>query len=77
MCDKIHTCKKNKELKKVTAAVFHSGDMQKLIALGTIRAFSKNTMLLQEGDQSDQLYVVASLPSASARKTLSRPDITT
>ena len=44
----------------MTAAVFNSGDMQKLIALGTIRAFSKNTMLLQEGDQSDQLYVVIS-----------------
>lgn len=44
----------------MTAAVFNSGDMQKLIALGTIRAFSKNTMLLQEGDQSDQLYVVMS-----------------
>lgn len=44
----------------MTAAVFNSGDMQKLIALGTIRAFSKNTMLLQEGDRSDQLYVVMS-----------------
>ena len=44
----------------MTAAMFDSGDMQKLVALGTIRAFSKNTMLLQEGDQSDQLYVVMS-----------------
>lgn len=44
----------------MTAAVFNSSDMEKLVALGTIRAFPKNTMLLQEGDQSDQLYVVMS-----------------
>lgn len=44
----------------MTSTVFEPGDMQTLIALGTIRTFPKNTMLLQEGDTSDQLYVVMS-----------------
>ena len=29
-----------------------------LAALGTVRAYAKNTILIQEGDRSDQIYVV-------------------
>ena len=29
-----------------------------LTALGTVRAYAKNTILIQEGDRSDQVYVV-------------------
>jgi CRP-like cAMP-binding protein len=31
-----------------------------LAALGTVRVYAKNTILIQEGDKSDQLYVVLS-----------------
>lgn len=44
----------------MTAAVFESDDLDALIALGTVRQFPKNTVLVQEGDKSDQLYVVMS-----------------
>ena len=44
----------------MTAAVFDADDLDALIALGTVRPFPKNTVLVQEGDKSDQLYVVIS-----------------
>ena len=31
-----------------------------LAALGTVRSYAKNTILIQEGDKSDQIYVVLS-----------------
>ena len=31
-----------------------------LAALGTVRSFPRNTILIHEGDKSDQLYVVLS-----------------
>ncbi|HTS53679.1 MAG TPA: cyclic nucleotide-binding domain-containing protein [Burkholderiales bacterium] len=34
--------------------------VEALAALGTVRAFPKNAILVQEGDKSDQLYVVLS-----------------
>lgn len=42
----------------MAAAVFDSDDLDALIALGTLRQFPKNTLLVQEGDKSDQIYVV-------------------
>jgi len=36
------------------------GYVQALAALGTVRSYAKNTILIQEGDKSDQLYVVLS-----------------
>jgi CRP/FNR family transcriptional regulator, cyclic AMP receptor protein len=44
----------------MTAAVFDSDDLDALIALGTVRQFPKNTVLVQEGDKNDQIYVVVS-----------------
>ena len=44
----------------MSAAVFDSNDLDALVALGTLRQFAKNTLLVQEGDHSDQLYVVMS-----------------
>ena len=44
----------------MTAAVFDTDDLDALIALGTVRMFPKNYVLVQEGDKSDQLYVVMS-----------------
>ena len=31
-----------------------------LAALGTVRSYAKNTIVLQEGDRTDQIYVVLS-----------------
>jgi CRP/FNR family transcriptional regulator, cyclic AMP receptor protein len=44
----------------MSAAVFDSHDLDALVALGTMRAFPKNSVLVQEGDKSDQLYIVMS-----------------
>jgi CRP/FNR family transcriptional regulator, cyclic AMP receptor protein len=45
---------------KMTTTVFDAADLDALIALGTIKMFPKNTILIQEGDKNDQLYVVIS-----------------
>jgi CRP/FNR family transcriptional regulator, cyclic AMP receptor protein len=59
MCDKIHTSKK-KGATKMAAAVFDASDLDELVELGTLRTFPKNSVLIHEGDKSDQLYVVMS-----------------
>lgn len=37
---------------------FDQSQLDKLIRLGTARTFPKNTLLIAEGDQSDQIYIV-------------------
>jgi predicted ATPase len=37
---------------------FDQSQLDKLIPLETARAFPKNTLLIAEGDQSDQIYIV-------------------
>jgi CRP/FNR family cyclic AMP-dependent transcriptional regulator len=39
---------------------FNDRYLDALVAAGTVRAYPKNTLLIQEGDRSDQLYVVLS-----------------
>jgi CRP/FNR family cyclic AMP-dependent transcriptional regulator len=39
---------------------FDSGHLEALIGSGTLRTFPKRAILIQEGDQSDRLYVVIS-----------------
>jgi CRP/FNR family transcriptional regulator, cyclic AMP receptor protein len=38
--------------------VFGESHIDALVALGVIRSYPKNTVLVQEGDRSDQLYVL-------------------
>ncbi|MFN0316228.1 MAG: Crp/Fnr family transcriptional regulator [Burkholderiales bacterium] len=40
--------------------LFDDRDLEALTAAGTVRSYPKHTLLIQEGDRSDQLYVVLS-----------------
>jgi CRP/FNR family cyclic AMP-dependent transcriptional regulator len=39
---------------------FDDGYVQALAALGTVRSYAKHTILIQEGDKTDQIYAVLS-----------------
>lgn len=44
----------------MTQSSFDTGFLDALIAVGAVRSYPKHTLLIQEGDRSDQLYVVVS-----------------
>ena len=37
-----------------------SSDLEGLVALGVVRSYPRNTIVFQEGDKGDQLFVIAS-----------------